>query len=1575
MSSSCTITYDVFISFRGEDTRETFTVHLYSALKNMTIRAYMDCLLQRGDEVWPALEKAIESSLISIVVFSENYATSKWCLEELVKILQWREDHSQVVIPVFYRIDPSHIRHQSGSFEKAFAKYERDLAESESNRDKISNWREALKKSANISGWHSRNYADDHELIKKVVDDVRKMRNLKQPIVPTGLVGIEETRKNVDFYIQQHRVIGIWGMVGIGKTTIAQMLYAESFPHYDHACYAENAKEYPLQRLLSVLLKEEISTDVSGFMKIISSLSNKKVLIILDNVNDFDQPLLEAVCEGYKNHSRESKLIITTRHKHLLENRVDWIFEVQQWNDSKSRELLSLKAFEESIPPKPYESLVNKVVRYAGGIPLALNLLGSYLRSKSIQFWESTLEKLEKHPDQRIHTAFRKIYDELEDLDKEIFLDIAFFFHGEKIDLVTSILKACDLSPIRGIEVLQDKALITTIPYEKTIEMHGLLRQMAYEIVRKEEKDPRKRSRLRDTEEIRVVLKDNKESLDAVEGIILDLSKIKDLSLSPGTFERMNSLRFLKLYIPSGQSSGKMILPTHLEPFSGKLRYFEWHQYPFNTLPPRFCPELLVEIHMPHSRVKKLWNEKQELYNLKGIDLSECRELEELPDLSEAKSLKWVNLSGCETLPTLNSSVFSSNELVSLILDRCTNLQCVKAKRHLKSLQHISVKGCSNLNEFAVSSDLIENLDLSNTKVEKLDESIGQLQKLKCLNLEGSRVERLPKQLSTLKSLKELRHSYSELVIDKHQLQELFNGLSSLQILHLKDCNHLLEFPDNIDALSKLRELRLDGSNVTRLPATIKRLQELEILSLKNCKFLETLPELPSSVKEFSADNCISLESVSALNTLATKMVGKTKRISFNNSLKLSAGHTLHSIMESIHSTMVSAVSSNVTVRSYATDVHSYNYNSVEVCLPGDTIPEQFAYKTEKSSSITIELPDSPSNFLGFIYSVVLSPPHGMKMHGAKIRCEYNFAGGKNSSWEDITISELNSDIVYIWYDPFLTDKILGQYGTSFHLEFSVATDTGEADDSITIKECGVQIINESELQRFLLELDQKKKDLEEESSKQQLHAPHGYQNHSDSHVQTPPQYLKKERLDEKQSNVLGAEAKMKFAPNENNTSGGESHEENNIVKGEGNEETPTESEAGSPLSIDSVNKNVSKDISIENYYDQPNGMEEVKDLKEKLQEVHHNMRGMTADEPYKEKQKEANAEQTKNLGQQNIDAKKLQELHKEEMIEHAQPINSSIPSHGVIMAPKLPLKELRRHLKAKVEANPERVTPATNLAMVTSLSSRSKIKGKRAEDIRLNQVPTENASTSIAQNHDKITIPSLDDPQVALELLKNFDASAKRLQITEFVDNHVLYPYDHSITKDLDVSALCRWLQVQGLRSVSVARYAEMKFEAAKREREEELRVAREENAKFEEALKRMEERVSHVESLEKRVEDLNSEVASWRSKYEETEKSLKETEKKLEDEKEVGAERESYWKRRESELITEAAIQLVWSFENCRSQVSILYPNIDLSRLGPFKEIQNGQIVSPSDTEETESEEDTSNFDNGGHDDARGE
>jgi hypothetical protein len=144
--------HDVFVSFRGEDTRNGFTKHLYDALVNKSIKTYIDYLLVRGEDVWPKLAKAIEDSHISVVVFSENFATSTWCLEELVKVLECRKDcrHGQVVIPVFYKTYPSDIRYQTGSYEKAFAKHERDLG---TNDLRVLKWRSALTEAANISGW------------------------------------------------------------------------------------------------------------------------------------------------------------------------------------------------------------------------------------------------------------------------------------------------------------------------------------------------------------------------------------------------------------------------------------------------------------------------------------------------------------------------------------------------------------------------------------------------------------------------------------------------------------------------------------------------------------------------------------------------------------------------------------------------------------------------------------------------------------------------------------------------------------------------------------------------------------------------------------------------------------------------------------------------------------------------------------------------------------------------------------------------------------------------------------------------------------------------------------------------------------------------------------------------------------------------------------------------------------------------------------------------------------------------------------------------------------------------------
>ncbi|KAG6628105.1 hypothetical protein CIPAW_15G177800 [Carya illinoinensis] len=112
-------THDVFLSFRGEDVCQNFISHLYEALHQRGINTYMDNNIERGEAISPELFKAIEGSMISIVVLSKNYSDSKWCLDELLKIIECKETVKQIhVLPQFYNVDPSDVRHQKGVLEK-----------------------------------------------------------------------------------------------------------------------------------------------------------------------------------------------------------------------------------------------------------------------------------------------------------------------------------------------------------------------------------------------------------------------------------------------------------------------------------------------------------------------------------------------------------------------------------------------------------------------------------------------------------------------------------------------------------------------------------------------------------------------------------------------------------------------------------------------------------------------------------------------------------------------------------------------------------------------------------------------------------------------------------------------------------------------------------------------------------------------------------------------------------------------------------------------------------------------------------------------------------------------------------------------------------------------------------------------------------------------------------------------------------------------------------------------------------------------------------------------------------------
>ncbi|KAI9120043.1 hypothetical protein K1719_009012 [Acacia pycnantha] len=839
--------YDVFISFRGSDIRHTFLSHLKKQLQQEEIDVYVDERLERGDKISTALLEAIESSIIALVIFSKDYASSRWCLEELVKIMECKRVNNQIVIPVFYNIDPSHVRHQEGSYGDAFAQHEQKY-----NHDLMKLWKSVLKNTANLSGHHSSNYFNESDLIDDIVKNVSKKLEDKDITEPKNqLIGFQKDLTTVESFMkvdsEEVRVIGIWGKGGID--TSGQL-------HY--------------------LVEENLSLGPN------------------------------------------SKIIITSRDKHVLSSGgVHKIHEMKELCMEESLQLFCWFAFKQDHPKIGYEKLSMQAIEYARGLPLALKVLGSYLNSRDTKLWESALKKLRKHPNPEIYNVLRVSYDGLDILEKKIFLDIAFFLWGKKKELIISVLDACgDLYADCGIDCLINKALIT-ISRDNIVGIHDLLQEMAEEIVREESREhPEKRSRLNDSKEIQEILK-NSMGTDAIEGIILKLDEsIGSLSLSANAFKNLSSLRILKIQHCDPNGGGQLYFPNGLESLPDKLSYIYWGRYPLASLPMGFCAEKLVEIHMNGSKVAKLWDDVQNLMNLKTIDLSLSFNLVKLPDLSMAQNLEIVKLDHCGSLCSIHPSILSLPKLSYLGLWECCKPKSLYGDKHMKSLKHLRLFDCIRLVEFLLSSEEMRWLDLVSTGIETLKLPIGRFNKLEKLCLGG---------LSCLTSLKKFSLSeYRGGLICESNLLTLFDVWRSLEELHFTNCV-VYEIPDNISAMSLLRTLSLRGCQVEGLPNSIKHLSELKKLDLGHCKQLRSLPELPPSITHFYVDGCTSLETID------------------------------FKVMRTIY--------------------NSYS-GEVKVCYPGSTIPKGFKYSRKAERFISIELaPSSSDHLLGFASCCVLATP------------------------------------------------------------------------------------------------------------------------------------------------------------------------------------------------------------------------------------------------------------------------------------------------------------------------------------------------------------------------------------------------------------------------------------------------------------------------------------------------------------------------------------------------------------------------------------------------------------------------
>ncbi|XP_020991334.1 uncharacterized protein LOC107475276 [Arachis duranensis] len=734
--------YDVFLSFRGKDTRSTFTSHLHASLQNASITVFKDDdELQRGERISISLLKAIGLSACSVIVISTHYADSRYCLQELENIMVCHRTKGQVVFPIFYEVDPSDVRYQKkqSKFGKAFEDF---ISRRSVEEDKVQSWRADLREVSNFSGITVINSRNESEDIKRIVEHISRLLDKTELFIAAHPVGVLSRMQKVieKLHNQQRKdvlILGIKGMGGIGKTTIAKAIFNKLGRNFEGRSFLLNIRETWQQDNGKVSLQERLLHDVfrsttrkihnidSGKQTLMESLRTKRVLIVLDDVDNLDQ--LNALCGSRDRFGPGSTILVTTRDDHLLRLcGVNHTFDIEKMNTDESLELFSWHAFKQAYPKDEFFKLSRDVVEYSNGLPLALEVLGSYLFDREIKEWQSALDRLKSIPNNRVQKILQISFDGLsDDNEKEIFLDIACFFIGMDRNDVVKILNGCGFHAEIGIRVLIERNLVT-VDNNNMLGMHELLQEMGRAIICEKSPELEERSRIWYNETLLQILENHEgTNLKAVKGLSLKLPTTNSICLSTEAFKTMSRLKLLQL--ASVQLNGEF---KHVSRY---LRWMSWHGLPLTYTPKDCYQPNIISIELENSKLKVFWKEAQLLRQLKILNLSHSHDLRTTPDFSYLPNLEKLVLKDCTNLSSIFPTIGSLEKILLIDLEGCTNLLLPRSIYKLKSLETLIISGCS--------------------KIDKLEEDVEQMESLAVLKADNTGIIQVPNALSKLRNM------------------------------------------------------------------------------------------------------------------------------------------------------------------------------------------------------------------------------------------------------------------------------------------------------------------------------------------------------------------------------------------------------------------------------------------------------------------------------------------------------------------------------------------------------------------------------------------------------------------------------------------------------------------------------------------------------------------------------------------------------------------------------------------------------------------------------------------------------